>query len=159
VAKEKERKRRTSYPICRLTTWRDHVRVEDRVKIEHMAIWCQDLEGLRQFYETYFDAKSNHKYANETKGFESYFLSFDLGARIELMRMGSIPETANDPYAQATGLAHLAFSVGSEERVDALTASLASAGYEVLDRPRRTGDGYYESVVLDPEKNRIEITV
>jgi lactoylglutathione lyase len=124
-----------------------------------MAIWCQDLEGLRQFYETYFDARSNPKYANEGKGFESYFLSFDSGARIELMRMPSIRETADDPYAQALGLAHLAFSVGSEERVDALTAALARGGYEVLDGPRRTGDGYYESAVLDPEKNRIEITV
>jgi lactoylglutathione lyase len=133
--------------------------VEERVKIEHVAIWCQDLEGLRQFYETHFDARSNHKYANETKGFESCFLSFESGARIELMRMPSIPETADDPYAQATGLAHLAFSLGSEERVDALTAALKSAGYEVLDGPRRTGDGYYESAVLDPEKNRIEITV
>ena len=129
------------------------------MKIEHVAIWCRDLEGLRQFYETYFDARSNPKYANETKGFESYFLSFDSAARIELMRMPSIPGTADDAYAQATGLAHLAFSVGSEERVDALTAALASAGYEVLDGPRRTGDGYYESAVLDPEKNRIEITV
>ena len=129
------------------------------MKIEHMAIWCQDLEGLRQFYETFFDARSNPKYANEAKGFESYFLSFDSGARIELMRMPSIRETAGDPYAEDMGLAHLAFSVGSEERVDALTAALAGAGYEVLDGPRRTGDGYYESAVLDPEKNRIEITV
>ena len=129
------------------------------MKIEHIAIWCQDLEGLRQFYETYFEARSIPKYANEGKGFESYFLSFDSGARIELMRMPSIRETADDPYAEDVGLAHLAFSVGSEERVDALTAALAGAGYEVLDGPRRTGDGYYESAVLDPEKNRIEITV
>jgi lactoylglutathione lyase len=133
--------------------------VEDRVKIEHVAIWCQDLESLRRFYETYFGARSNLKYANQAKGFESYFLNFESGARMELMRRPSIPATTDDPRRQAAGLTHLAFSVGSEERVDALTAALASAGYEVLDGPRRTGDGYYESVVLDPEKNRIELTV
>jgi lactoylglutathione lyase len=132
--------------------------LEDRVKIEHVAIWCQDLEGLRQFYETYLGARSNPKYVNQAKGFESYFLSFESGARMELMRMPWILEAREDSFRQSTGLAHLAFSVGSEERVEALTAALSAAGYEVLDGPRRTGDGYYESVVLDPEKNRIELT-
>lgn len=129
------------------------------MKIEHVALWCKDLEGLRHFYETYFGARSSRRYTNEAKRFQSYFLSFESGARMEVMRMPSIPETRDGPYRQSTGLTHLAFSAGSKERVDALTAALAGAGYEVVDGPRRTGDGYYESVVLDPEKNRIELTV
>jgi lactoylglutathione lyase len=133
--------------------------MEDSMKIEHIAIWCQDLEAMRQFYETYFGARSNRKYVNKARGFASYFLSFDSEARVELMHMPSIPERGNDPRRQATGLTHLAFSVGSEAGVEALTGALAQAGYEVLDGPRRTGDGYYESLVLDPENNRIEITV
>lgn len=128
------------------------------MSIEHVAIWCRDLEILRAFYETYFGTRSNEKYINETTGFESYFLSFDSGARLELMRLQSIPQTPNDPHKQFTGLVHLAISVGSEDRVDELTEELRKAGHEVLDGPRRTGDGYYESVVLDPESNRIEIT-
>jgi len=129
------------------------------MKIEHIAIWCQDLEAMRQFYEAYLGARPNQKYVNEAKGFSSYFLSFDSGARIELMHRPSIPERGNEPSQQFTGLIHLAFSVGSEARVEALTSALERAGYEVLDGPRRTGDGYYESLVLDPENNRIEITV
>jgi lactoylglutathione lyase len=129
------------------------------VRIEHVAIWCRDLEILRAFYETTFGARSSEKYVNEATGFESYFLSFDSGARLELMHLQSIPQTTNDPYEQFTGLVHLAISVGSETRVDELTNELKKAGYAVLDGPRRTGDGYYESVVLDPENNRIEITV
>lgn len=129
------------------------------MRIEHVAIWCKDLEILRAFYETHFAARSNEKYVNEATGFESYFLSFDSGARLELMRLPSMPQTTNDPYEQFTGLVHLAISVGSESRVDELTDELKKAGHAVLDGPRRTGDGYYESVVLDPENNRIEITV
>jgi len=129
------------------------------MKVEHIAIWTKDIEGLRQFYEKYFDASSNEKYTNSEKGFSSYFLSFDSGARLEIMQMSSVPETANDPYKQFTGLIHIAISVGSAEKVDTLTANLAENGYEVLDGPRETGDGYYESTVLDPENNRIEVTV
>ena len=129
------------------------------MKIEHIAIWAKDIERLRQFYEKYFDARSNKKYTNSEKDFSSYFLSFNSGARLEIMQMSSIPETANDPYKQFTGLIHIAISVGSVENVDTLTANLAENGYEVLDGPRKTGDGYYESTVLDPENNRIEVTV
>ena len=128
------------------------------MRIEHIAIWCRDLEGLRDFYETYFGARLNKKYANEATGFKSYFLSFDSGARLELMCRPSIPQSTNDPHNQVIGLAHLAISVGSEARVDEVTDELKKAGYAVLGGPRRTGDGYYESVVLDPEHNRIEIT-
>lgn len=114
---------------------------------------------MRTFYMNYFGAKSNEKYVNAKKQFESYFLSFDTGARLELMRMQGIPASMNDIYKQFSGLIHFAVSVGSEEKVNSLTEQFRKDGYEVLDGPRRTGDGYYESVVLDPEGNRVEITV
>lgn len=126
--------------------------------IEHVAIWTRDLERLRVFYETYFDARSGQKYVNEGKQFASYFLSFSSGARLELMSMPDIPETRNDVLQQFTGIIHVAFSTGSEEQVDRLTRRLVDDGFTVVDGPRRTGDGYYESVVLDPDGNRIEIT-
>ena len=129
------------------------------MKIEHVAIWSRDIERMKTFYVTYFGASPNVKYLNPDKGFESYFLSFDSGARLEIMQMRSIPESANDPIRQHIGLIHFAMSVGSREKVDALTATLKTDGYEVVDGPRSTGDGYYESVVLDPEGNRVEITV
>ena len=128
------------------------------MKIEHVAIWAKDLEGMKSFYENYFNATSNDKYINEKKGFSSYFLSFDSGARLEIMHNDNIPESQNDIYAQFTGLIHLAISVGSAGEVDALTTKLKTNGFEVLDGPRTTGDGYYESAVLDPEGNRLEIT-
>ena len=129
------------------------------MKIEHIAIWCKDIEALRIFYEKYFNAVSNQKYTNKKNGFCSYFLSFDSGARLELMHIDSVPDTANDPYTQFTGMIHLAISVGSEDKVDQLTSEIKHAGHQIIDGPRRTGDGYYESVVLDIEGNRIEITV
>ncbi|PSU43444.1 glyoxalase [Photobacterium frigidiphilum] len=127
------------------------------MKIEHIAIWTKDLEAMKSFYQTYFNATSNDKYVN-SKGFSSYFLSFNDGARIELMKMDSIPESKDDIYQQYTGLIHLAFSVGSEDKVNEMTARFKQDGFEILDGPRKTGDGYYESVVLDPEGNRLEIT-
>ncbi len=126
--------------------------------IEHIAIWCRDLERTKTFYETYFGAKSNEKYINPKKKFESYFLSFDHGPRLELMQMAGIAEKQSDVYAQFMGLTHFAISVGSEVEVNQLTERLRTDGYEVVGEPRWTGDGYYESVVFDPEQNRIEIT-
>ncbi len=126
--------------------------------IEHVAIWARDLERLKDFYCRYFGARAGAKYINPHKQFSSYFLCFASGARLELMHMASIPESKNDIERQFTGFVHLAFAVGSEQRVGALTDELRRAGLRVLDGPRRTGDGYYESVVLDPEGNRIEIT-
>ena len=128
------------------------------MKIEHLAIWTRDLEALRGFYEKYFLARPGEKYVNVKKNFESYFLSFETGPRLELMQMPGIPENANDIYVQFTGLIHFAISVGSKEKVDSLTSLLRTDGYQVVGEPRTTGDGYYESVVLDPEGNRIEIT-
>ena len=127
--------------------------------IEHVAIWTKNLERLRAFYELYFEAQSGEKYVNPNKGFESYFLQFASDARLELMSMPSIPQTRDDIDQQFTGIIHLAFSVGSEDQVDNLTQRLKGDGFRVVDGPRRTGDGCYESAVLDPDGNRIEITV
>ena len=127
--------------------------------IDHLALWVRDLDGTRMFYETYFLATANDKYTNVAKGFSSYFLTFpDGGPRLELMQMPGIPESRNDALAQFTGLIHFAVSVGSEPAVDALTERLRADGFLVVGEPRRTGDGYYESVILDPERNRIELT-
>lgn len=134
----------------------NHIR--PRMHIEHVAIWTKNLEQLKDFYTDYFQAEAGAKYVNPDKGFESTFLTFSSGARLELMRMPSIPDSLNDPEAQFTGIIHLAFSVGSIRHVDSLTARLRSDGYKVVDGPRLTGDGYYESVVLDPDGNRVEIT-
>ena len=127
--------------------------------IEQIAIWTQNLEQLKTFYETYFAATANNKYVNPTKQFESYFLTFKTGARLELMQMPTIPTTQNNPATQFTGYIHLAFSVGSQAEVDRLTTRLQQDGYPVVDGPRQTGDGYYESAVLDPDGNRLEITI
>jgi lactoylglutathione lyase len=126
------------------------------MRIEHIAIWTGDLERLREFYERWLGARAGARYDNAGTGFASYFLAFQSGARLELMQMPSIPD---GPSEQTTGYAHFAVSVGSEPAVDELTAALADAGHRVLDGPRRTGDGYYESVILDPDGNRVEVTV
>ena len=129
------------------------------MKIEHLAIWVADLEKMRQFYETYFGATANVKYRNEKKKFESYFLTFSEGCRLELMNRPDIPIRKADWPAEFSGITHFAMSIGTESAVDELTERLKMDGFEVVGEPRRTGDGYYESVVLDPEGNRIEITV
>ncbi len=129
------------------------------MRIEHIAIWTHDLERLRQFYENYFGGIANTKYVNPRKHFESYFITFADGARLEPMQMPTVPSSKNNAEEQFTGYIHVAFSVGSREAVDALTDRLRRDGYRLLDGPRTTGDGYYESVMLDPDKNRVEITV
>ena len=127
--------------------------------IEHIALWTNDINRLIGFYATYFGARTGYRYTNAAKGFESCFLSFDDGARIEVMRSTTLQPAAAEPGAQRMGWTHLAIAVGDETGVDTLTERLRSDGYAVLDGPRRTGDGYYESVVLDPDGNRVEITV
>ena len=129
------------------------------MKIEHLAIWVQDLERMKAFYEKYFQAQAGEKYHNPKKNFTSYFLSFSEGSRLELMHKPEIPDNKNDFLKQYIGIIHFAMSVGSKEMVDSLTEQLREDGYSVVGNPRTTGDGYYESVVLDPEGNRIEITV
>lgn len=127
------------------------------MRIEHVAIWTRDLERLRAFYERYFEATAGPRYHNPARQFSSTFLRFENGARLELMQIPDLPAGAG--ASPAAGYAHLALSLGSAAAVDALTARLQAAGYAVLDGPRTTGDGYYESVVLDPDGNRIELTV
>ena len=126
--------------------------------IEHVAIRVRDLEAMRLFYERYFGGRAGPRYENPAKKFQSYFLSFESGPRLELMQRPDVPPDAADPLVQRRGLIHLAVVVGTETDVDALSRRLATDGLRVVDGPRRTGDGYYESVVLDPEGNRIEIT-
>ncbi len=127
------------------------------MKIEHIAIYVNNLEESKAFFETYFGATANGGYHNKTKDFRSYFLTFDDGARLELMHIPTIVDMEK-PFTR-TGFAHIAFSVGSVEKVDELTAKLKSDGYMVISEPRTTGDGYYESCVLDGEGNQIEITI
>lgn len=126
------------------------------MKIEHVAIWVNDLEAMRAFYEKYFNGKSTSKYHNKVKEFESYFLTFESGARLELMRKTGIDKKNQD---ERLGWAHIAISLGSRVAVDELTAILKNDCCRHLDGPRVTGDGYYESVLEDPEGNLIELTV
>ena len=126
------------------------------MKIEHIAVWVKDLERMKHFYETYFEAQANALYHNPLKGFSSYFLHFKSGARLELMHRTDI---GHDAPRDRIGYADIAFSLGSRFAVDQLTARLEQDGYTRLDGPRLTGDGYYESVFLDPEGLTIELTV
>ena len=128
------------------------------MRIDHIALWTTDLERCKQFYLSYFGAVPGDGYVNAAKGFESCFLSFKDGARIEAMTTSTLSPVAIEPGVQRMGLTHIAISLGSERLVDELTQKLKSDGYPILDGPRRTGDGYYESVALDPDGNRIEIT-
>lgn len=126
--------------------------------IHHVAIWCADLEKLAQFYNRYFGAEISNKYTNAAKGFSSYFMTFSSGAKIELMGKKDIPSNKNAVAAQNLGIIHIAISVGSRDKVDRLTKELENEGITIESQPRTTGDGYYESCILDPENNRIEIT-
>ena len=129
----------------------------NNMKIEHIALYVNDLEETKKFFIKYLGAKSKEGYHNPKTNFRSYFLSFDGGARLEIMNK---PEMADMPKELArTGYAHIAFSVGSKEKVDILTAELKADGYEIVSGPRTTGDGYYESCIVAIEGNRIEITV
>lgn len=128
--------------------------------IEHVALWTGQLEELRAFYTTYLGATSNAKYVNAGKQFESYFLAFPGGgARLELMRKPEVKARSAEGQALYAGYVHLAVSAGSQEQVDALTSRLRRDGFVVVEAPHTTGDGYYESSVLDPDGNRIEITI
>lgn len=127
------------------------------MRIEHIAIWTRDLEGMRNFYTHYFDAISGSGYYNHSKEFRSYFLTFGGDCRIELMEMPTVSGNKNDYRKHYTGIAHFAFKVGSRDRVDQITDTLKNDGFEIISQGRMTGDGYYESSVYDPEKNRIEI--
>ncbi len=126
------------------------------MKLEHVAMYVNDLENCRDFFVKYFGAKSNSLYHNPTKKFKSYFLTFDGETRLEIMHKADMVDDKKS--LTRTGFIHIAFSVGSKEKVNKLTAQLKNDGYEVVSNPRTTGDGYYESCIVDFEGNQIEIT-
>ncbi len=128
------------------------------MRIEHLALWVADLELTKSFYQKYFGGTSEEKYENQSKGFSSYFITFESGCRLELMTMSGILEVAGS-RGDRMGLTHFAISVGSEEQVTKFTDQLRADGVVVKSEPRWTGDGYFESVVLDPEGNYVEITI
>lgn len=132
------------------------------MKLEHIAVWTYQLETMRSFYETYFGAHANSKYVSQKEFdsvFESYFLTFGGGARLEIMTRTGIPRGDNGDGREWTGLTHIAFSVGTAEELDRLYTRLKDDGVRIAGQPRMTGDGYYEACVLDPDGNRVEITV
>ncbi len=128
------------------------------MRIEHVALWVADIDRVCAFYERFFGARVGPLYENPAKGFSSRFLSFATGARIEVMRTTTLAPMPPIPGSQRMGLTHFALQLDSESAVDRVTADIRAAGHEVLDGPRRTGDGHYESVVLDTEGNRVELT-
>lgn len=127
------------------------------MKIEHVAIYVNDLEKTRDFFIRYFNARSNEKYHNSKTGFQSYFLQFEDGSRLEIMTKPDLTDFGD--FLNRYGYAHIAFSTGSKNAVDTLTARLKEDGYPIISGPRTTGDGYYESCILGPDGNQIEIMV
>jgi lactoylglutathione lyase len=125
------------------------------MKIDHIGIWVQDLELMKEFYTRYFSGGAGKIYENHAKGFKSYFIHFYDSTRLELMKRSDIPEKSGSEETQ--GFAHVAINVGSQTQVDHLTEQLRTDGYLIISEPRTTGDGYYESVISDPEGNRLEI--
>jgi lactoylglutathione lyase len=124
-------------------------------RLEHVALWVRDVDRVAAFYASYFDARIGERYENPRKGFQSRFLAFASGARLEVMARTDI---ASRGAGESLGFAHVAIAIGDEAAVDALAVRCKAEGVPVLDGPRRTGDGYYECVVLDPEGNRVEVT-
>ena len=128
------------------------------MKIDHIALYCLDLEGMKEFFIRYFNGVSNEMYYNPKTGLKTYILNFEGShARLELMTRPEVKDEAENIYRQ--GFIHLSFSVGSKEKVDSLTEVLTEDSYHVLSGPRTTGDGYYESCIVGPEKILIEITI
>ena len=127
------------------------------MKIEHIAMYVNDLNAAKDFFVKYLDGKANDGYHNTKTDFRSYFISFDDGARLEIMNKPGMVDA--DKHLNRTGLIHIAFSVGSKERVDELTGRLKADGYDVVSGPRVTGDGYYESCIVAIEGNQIELTI
>ncbi len=127
------------------------------MKIEHIALYVKDLERAKDFFTRYFHAAAGEKYHNPKTGFQSYFLSFQGECRLEIM---SNPQMVNmEKLPARTGYAHIALSVGTKETVNSLTEQLRKDGYRIISNPRTTGDGYYESCLIDLEDNQIEITI
>jgi lactoylglutathione lyase len=129
------------------------------MKIEHIAIWTKQIEVIKDYYIQYFGGITGKIYNNPSKLFTSYFVSFDSGARLEIMTNPDIIENKNNIDNQNhIGLTHIAIEVGSMKEVDNKADELRKAGFPILDGPRKTGDGYYEFTSIDPDKNRIEVT-
>ena len=124
------------------------------IHIEHVGLWVRDIDGVAAFYCRYFAARVGPLYENPRKGFASRFLTFESGARLEIMTRVDVHERAP---SEQLGLAHVAITIGTEAHVDALAERLIADGFAPVSGPRRTGDGYYECVVRDPEGNRVEI--
>ena len=125
--------------------------------IDHIAIWTYNLEGMRNFYMHYFDASSGHAYYNHSREFRSYFLSFGGGTKLEIMEMPNVPLNKYNTMKQYTRLIHFAINPGSRQRVNELTDELRRDGFRVIGEPRVTGDNLYESIILDPDGNRVEL--
>ena len=129
------------------------------MNIDHVAIWTPNLEKLKDYYVRYFDGKANSKYLNKESHFESYFITFDSGSRLELMQKPGIPANLNDPIdKQYRGIIHLSFGVETMAKVDEKLEELKKNSFRILKGPRKTGDGYYEFETLDPDNNRIEVS-
>lgn len=127
------------------------------MRIEHVALWTRDLEKSRNFYQEFFSGKAGSKYVNPKTHFESYFIEFESGARLEIMERPDVVLVREDIRKEYIGYTHIAFSVGSKEKVDVITEKLRCNGFSVVSEPRVSGDGYYESCVLDPDQNRVEV--
>jgi len=127
--------------------------------LEHIAIWTNRLEELKNYYSQYFGGQPNKKYTNKNKEFHSYFLTFNSGARLEIMSKPNIPENKNDTVkAQHQGIIHIAFGVDTIQEVDDKAKQLINNDFQILSGPRKTGDGHYEFETLDPDNNRLEVT-
>ena len=130
--------------------------------LEHVAIWTRNLEEMKTFYCTFFDGQAGEKYQSNSEfkaPFESYFLTFGIGSRLEIMKMSTIPDGISANGHEAIGITHIAFSVEKREEVDDLAQRAHKAGYPVILEPHETGDGYYELCIQDPDGNRVEVTV
>ena len=130
------------------------------MKVDHIGMYVKDLQKIANFYTKYFKGTlSQPAYYNPKKNFTSHFISFESGDKLEIMHQPNIKEVKEEPKSQHMGFIHIAFSLGSKENVDKLAEQLKSDGYDIIDRPRTTGDGFYEACVLDPENNRVEFTI
>jgi lactoylglutathione lyase len=126
--------------------------------IDHVAIWTTQPEQLKNYYVKYFNGRANEKYFNKETLFESYFITFDSGSRLEIMKKPGIPVNLNDrEEKQHQGIIHISFGVESMEMVTGKSKELSEAGFKILRGPRKTGDGYFEFETLDPDNNRIEV--
>ena len=129
------------------------------MKIDHVAIWTENLESLKDYYVKYFDGAASSLYTNHERKFHSYFISFNSGTRLEIMTMPNIPKNHHDTISnQHQGIIHLAFGCETHQQVDEKAKQLRENGFKILSEPRRTGDGYYEFETLDPDNNRVEVT-